>query len=128
LIADLLGATLVDARDELRAAWSALEAAGAPPNPPRWTTEPPTWPPASVAKLLARRDETAMAMVETLAGQLATNPSVRSWLVRSWLSPAPPIGRSVLRERTRSRADVDKCIERSKLWRRQASPVEWLAR
>jgi hypothetical protein len=98
LLADLLGATLVDAQDELWAAWSALERSGSPPNQLRWMTEPPPWPPASIAKILDRKDEPAMAMLETLADQLATDPSVRSWLVRSWLSPARLIDRAVLED------------------------------
>jgi hypothetical protein len=102
LLADLLGATLVDAQDELREAWSALERTGLPPNQLRWMTEPPPWPPASIEKILSRQDEPAMAMVETLAAQLATDPSVRSWLVRNWLSPARPIDRSVFQELTRA--------------------------
>jgi hypothetical protein len=102
LLADLLGATLVDAQDELLAAWSALERAGSPPNPFRWMTEPPPWPPASIAKIQSRQGEEAMAMVETLAGQLATDPVVRAWLVRSWLSPPRLIDLRVLEELTRA--------------------------
>ncbi len=100
LLADLLGATLVDAQDELWAARSALERTGAPPNQLRWMTQPPPWPPASIEKILSRQDERAMAMVQTLADQLTTDPPVRSWLVRSWLSPSRPIDRSDLQELT----------------------------
>src|SRR5262249_5371812 len=53
----------------------------------RWMTEPPPWPPASVSKLLSRPGERAMSMVEDLAGQVATDPAIRAWLVRSWLTP-----------------------------------------
>jgi hypothetical protein len=102
LLADLLGATLVDARDELGSAWSALERAGSPPGPLRWMTEPPPWPPASIGKILNRNDEQAMAMVETLAGQLATDATVRSWLIRSWLSPPRRIDRRILEELARA--------------------------
>jgi hypothetical protein len=102
LLADLLGATLVDAQDELWAAWSALERAGSPPNPLRWMTEPPPWPPASIAKIQDRQGEEAMAMMDALAGQLATDPVVRAWLVRSWLSPPRPIDLRVLEELTRA--------------------------
>ena len=87
LLADLLGATLVDAQDEVWDAWSALERNGYPPTRLRWMTEPPPWPPASIAGILDRQDESAMTMLETLAGQIATDPAVRTWLVRSWLSP-----------------------------------------
>ena len=65
-------------------------------------TEPPPWPPASIAKILDRQGEPAMTMVETLARQLATDASVRAWLVRSWLSPPRPIDQHVLEELTRT--------------------------
>jgi hypothetical protein len=64
--------------------------------------EPPPWPPASIGKILDRHDEQAMAMVETLAGQLATDSTVRSWLIRSWLSPPRLIDRRVLDEVARA--------------------------
>ena len=88
LLAELLGATLIDAQDELRAAWAALERVGSPPSQLRWMTEPPPWPPASIAKILSGQGEQAMAMVETLAGQVATEPAAGAWLITSWLSPS----------------------------------------
>jgi hypothetical protein len=87
LLAQLLGATLVDAQDELWGAWSALEAAGQPERAERWMVEAPPWPPASVQRILDY-DANAMALLETLAAGLAPDPSVRSWLIRSWVSPA----------------------------------------
>ena len=69
LVADLLGATLVDAQDELWAAWAALERAGYPATALKWMTEPPPWPPASVAKILDRPGEEAMTLIETLAAR-----------------------------------------------------------
>jgi hypothetical protein len=98
IAAELLGATLVDARDELRAAWDAVERAGSPPIQLRWMTEPPPWPPASIVKILGGQGEQAMAMVETLAGQLAPEPSARAWLISSWLSPPRLIDGAVLGE------------------------------
>jgi hypothetical protein len=98
LLADLLGATLVDAQDELWAAWSALERSSYPEEALRWMTEPPPWPPASVAALLGRQGERAVALPETLANQLATEPAVRAWLVRSWLAPPRPIDGALLEE------------------------------
>ena len=61
-------------------------------------TEPPPWPPASVAKLLAPHDEAAMRLVEDLAGQVAPDAAARGWLVRSWLTPARVIDRDLLGE------------------------------
>lgn len=90
LLADLLGATLIDARDELRAAGRALEGAGRPPRAAAWMAQPPPWPPASVARILGR-DRNAMPLLETLAREIAPEADVRAWLVRSWLAP----GRSV---------------------------------
>lgn len=98
LLADLLGATLVDAQDELREAWDALGRNGSPARELHGMTEPPPWPPASVAKLLAPHDEAAMRLVEDLAGQVAPDAAARGWLVRSWLSPARVIDRDLLGE------------------------------
>jgi hypothetical protein len=98
LLADLLGATLVDAQDELWEAWSALKRVDYPETGLRLMTEPPPWPPASVTKMLGRQGEHAMSLVETLAGQLATDPTVRSWLVRSWLAKPRLINEALLAE------------------------------
>ncbi|MBV8384038.1 MAG: extracellular solute-binding protein, partial [Planctomycetaceae bacterium] len=54
LLADLLGATLVDAQDELWAAWAKLGRSARPGRAEMWMTRPPPWPPASVEKLLDR--------------------------------------------------------------------------
>jgi hypothetical protein len=97
LLADLLGATLVDAHDELRAATLALERHGRPEKAARWLTAPPPWPPASVALILARKSS-AMPLVETLAAQLAPDPDVRAWLLRSWLAPGRPVNGALLEE------------------------------
>ncbi len=77
LVADLLGATLVDAQDELWAAWEVLERAGSPEPARKWLTEPPPWPPASIEKYLKREGEHAMSLIETLAGELSPRPAVR---------------------------------------------------
>jgi len=100
LLAELLGATMVDARDELCAAWAALERAGLPSSQLHWMTEPPPCPPASIAKILSGQGEQAMAMVETLAGQLAPEPAARAWLISSWLSPPRRIDGQILGELT----------------------------
>lgn len=98
LLADLLGSTLVDAQDELWLASEALGRAGSPPGPRRWMTEPPPWPPASIARILEREGDQAMAMLETLAGQVATDPEARAWLRTSWLAPSRLIDRALLSE------------------------------
>lgn len=97
LLADLLGATLVDARDELRDARAALGPAGAHRREEAWMTEAPPWPPASVARLL-RSDTQAMAMVETLAAQVAPEADVRAWLLRSWLAEPRRVDGALLAE------------------------------
>ena len=86
LVADLLGATLVDAQDELWTAWEVLEHRISEPAH-KWLSEPPPWPPASIEKYLKGEGEHAMALIETLAGELSPRPAVRGWLIRSWLSP-----------------------------------------
>jgi hypothetical protein len=97
LLADLLGATLVDAQDELWAAWVKLEGAGHPERAERWLTEPPPWPPASVDKLLKRGDEGA-ALLETLTAEITTEADVRNWLLRSWLAPGRHLDSRLLTE------------------------------
>jgi len=97
LLADLLGATLVDARVELSAARRALIDAGQPERPRQWMTQAPPWPPASVAKIL-ERESNAMPLLETLAAQIAPEADVRAWLLRSWLSPSRRIDGATLDE------------------------------
>jgi hypothetical protein len=123
LVADLLGATLVDAQDELWKAWSALEAAGSPEPARTWLTEPPPWPPLSVAKYLRPEGEQAMSLIETLAGEMSPLPAARAWLIRSWLSPARTVDAALLNEMTRA-ADGALCREpRFRAWLR----AEWTA-
>jgi len=94
----LLGATLVDARAELIAARSALESAGWPARSSRWFAEAPPWPPASVAKLRAEAKGGPAPLVATLAEQVAPDPEVRAWLLRSWDRPPRPIDGALLDE------------------------------
>ena len=96
MLADLLGATLVDAQDELRDAWEALERAGRPERAERWMTQAPPWPPASVEIIL--RQDASSALPETLASQLAPDADVRAWLLQSWLRPTRLIDGAWLEE------------------------------
>ena len=98
LVADLLGATLVDAQDELWTAWRALEGLADREQALAWLIEPPPWPPASVAKYLGGEGERAMALIETLAAEVAPEPPARAWLMRSWLSPARLVDQAFLAE------------------------------
>jgi hypothetical protein len=98
LIADLLGATLVDAGDELRTAWAALERMGFPGTALKWMTEPPSWPPVSVGQYLSRDGQSGMSLVDTLAHELVPDPDARAWLVRSWLSPSRVVDDTLLAE------------------------------
>lgn len=104
LVADLLGATLVDAREELAAVWESVDRKGeaVPAGALRWLNEPPPWPPASVEKLQSRGGDRALAMVHDLAEQIAPDPEVRFSLVRSWLGPRRLVDRSVLLELSRA--------------------------
>jgi hypothetical protein len=97
LLAELLGATLVDAQDELVAAWAKLAAAAHPERAERWMTEAPPWPPASVEKLLKKGEEGAI-LLETLTTQVAPDADVRNWLLRSWLAPARRVDGRLLTE------------------------------
>jgi hypothetical protein len=98
LVADLIGAAVVDAQDELWTAWRALDGAG-PREPARkWLVEPPPWPPASIEKYLRREGENAMSLIETLAAELSPEPAARAWLIRSWLSPPRVVDLALLTE------------------------------
>jgi hypothetical protein len=123
LVADLLGATLVDAQDELWGAWASLERAGEPSKALVWLSEPPPWPPASVAKYLQREGEHAMFLTETLAAELAPEPAARGWLIRSWLSPERIVDDKLLAELALA-VDGRLCREpRFRAWLRE----EWTA-
>jgi len=123
LVADLLGSTLVDAQDELWAAWAAVERAGYPAMALKWMSETPPWPPASVAKILDQPGEQSMTLIETLAREIAPEPAVRAWLVRSWLAPHRLIDDRFLTELTQA-AEGRLCHEpRFRAWLR----AEWTA-
>jgi hypothetical protein len=100
LLADLLGATLVDAREELVSAWAVLDRAVPRDvsSPLLWMTEPPPWPPASVEKIRSRGGENAEAMLADLAGQIAPDAGTKLALVQSWLRPRRLIDDPVLAE------------------------------
>jgi hypothetical protein len=123
LVADLLGATLVDAQDELWAAWGALKRAGNPGPAHRWLTEPPAWPPASIEKYLRREGENAMSLIETLAAELAPDAVVRGWLIRSWLAPPRPVDEALLSELARAVEGRLSREQRFRSWLR----AEWTA-
>ena len=96
LVADLMTSTLVDAREELLDAASALEKFQHPAKAEEAFGDLPPWPPASVAKL--QGDLEGKAMVETLLGQLAPDGPSRDWLSRSWDGPARRVDRALLTE------------------------------
>jgi hypothetical protein len=122
LLADLLGATLVDAQDELRAAWERLDEAGHPDRAERWMTEPPPWPPASIQKMLQRDDDGA-ALLETLSRELAPEAELRAWLMRSWLGPARYVDGALLSELARTDEGRLARAPRLRAWLR----AEWTA-
>jgi hypothetical protein len=98
LIADLLGSTLVDSQDELWVAVRAIDRLADRDKAIEWLVEPPPWPPASVTKYLSREGERAMALIETLAAEVAPEAPARAWLLRSWLSPPRTVDRTLLSE------------------------------
>ncbi len=123
LIADLLGSTLVDAQDELWVAVRALDQVADRDKAIDWLIEPPPWPPASVTKYLSREGERAMALIETLAAEVAPEAPSRAWLLRSWLSPPRSVDRALLSELAQA-ADGRLCREgRFRAWLRE----EWTA-
>lgn len=96
LLAVLLGATLVDAQDELRDAWTALVRAGRPAAWEERMTAAPPWPPASVAEMRAAPEGTSW--VDTLAEQVAPHVAGRGWLEVSWERSQRPIDGRLLDE------------------------------
>ncbi|MGO9919192.1 MAG: hypothetical protein ACLQIB_31395 [Isosphaeraceae bacterium] len=101
LVADLVGATLIDAQDELWAARAALDRSGDPEPALTWMTQPPPWPPASIARLLARGGSDGLNLMQALAQEIAPDAAVRAELIRSWLAPARVIDRGVLADLNR---------------------------
>lgn len=95
LLADLLGATLVDAQEELWTAWANLNRSKQPARAVMWLTQAPPWPPASIEKLEGENSE---ALVQTLIEQLAPDADLRAWLSRSWLGPKRLVDGSLLNE------------------------------
>jgi hypothetical protein len=123
LVADLLGATLVDGQDELWSAWRSLSSLDEPRQARDWLTEPPPWPPASVSKFMDRETGEAMSLIETLAAELAPDPAARSWLIRSWLSQRQLVDEKLLSELAEA-ADGRLCREpRFRAWLSE----EWTA-
>jgi len=98
LASDLLGATLVDAQDELRKAIEEVDKAGSPAGAVSRLTPLPPWPPASVEKLLRKGGEESATLIETLSAQIAPEPGARLWLSQSWLRPRRSIDGELLSE------------------------------
>ena len=95
LLADLLGAALIDARSELQSAEAAIRRSPRPEAADLAFGDRPPWPPTSVAKLQGSGDR---SLIETLVEQLATDPEVRVWLLASWAGPKRAIDGAVLDE------------------------------
>ena len=96
LLADLLGAALVDALEELRQADAALERFGHPVAAESAMGQRPPWPPASVAKLQA--EPGGASMVETLLEQIAPDLECRAFLLESWSGPKRAVDGALLAE------------------------------
>ena len=89
LLADLLGATLVDAQDELWAAADALDRAGHPEPFEGFLNVPPPWPPTSVEKLRERPE--ADELLDALAREITSDHDARAWLLQTWDRPERPV-------------------------------------
>jgi hypothetical protein len=96
LLGDLLGATLVDAQDELWTASDSLDRADRPAELVAFLNDPPPWPPTSVAKLRERADP--LPLLETLAREISDDPDARFWLLATWDRSARKIDAAWLRE------------------------------
>jgi hypothetical protein len=96
LLADLLGAALVDAREELRDADAALRRFGHPARAEAALGERPPWPPASVAKL--QSSPNGGPLLDTLLEQVAPDPGAHAWLRESWSRPRRAVDGVLLAE------------------------------
>ncbi len=96
LLADLLGATCIDAQDELWDAADALDRAGHPAPFEGFLSDPPPWPPTSVKKL--REHPEADDLLEALAREITPDHEARSWLLRSWEGGERPVDLGWLRD------------------------------
>ncbi len=96
LLADLLGAALVDSHEELREADLALGRSDRPAEAEAALGERPPWPPASILRL--RAGPSGGPMLDALAEQIAPDPDVRAWLRESWSRPGRPVDGGLLRE------------------------------
>ena len=96
LLADLLGAALIDARNERRDALMALETHGHPAIAAAAMGQLPPWPPASVTRL--RADPRRGGLADALVEQVAPDPTARFWLAESWNQPRRRVGLDLLRQ------------------------------
>ncbi len=99
LLADLLGATLVDAQPELKAAIGAIGRNRGQPGVDQaayWLVQPPPWPPASIEVLRAKPE--GEVLVDALAEQLIPDRYTRIRLIKYWEREERPIDASLLAE------------------------------
>ena len=96
LLANLLGAALVDARNERRDALIALDLFDHPALAESSIGQAPPWPPASVAKLSA--DPGRAGLLDSLSAQITSNPEALDWLRESWQGTKRPVDLALLRE------------------------------
>lgn len=96
LTAELVGATLIDAHDDLRSSWRRLEAAGRIEATAARLLQPPPWPPTSV--LLLNEDPARADDLDALATELAPSLEARAWLRTSWDVARRPIDGAFLAE------------------------------
>lgn len=96
LLADLLGAVVVEAQPELIEAFRVLRSTGGRPDLEARLTEAPPWPPASVQEL--KTQASATPLVEALADEIAPSLEARFWLLESWNRKPEPIGGPFLEE------------------------------
>lgn len=96
LTAELLGATLVDAREDLKEAAQSIADAGRPRLAVERLAEPPPWPPASILQL--RDDPSRAEDLDALADELTTGLACRAWLRTSFDRPRTVIDGSILAE------------------------------
>lgn len=98
LAADLLGALLTDAGEELRERWRKLSREVGEEEAARRLAGLPTWPPESVKALALAHPDDAESWLGTLAESLTSDAGTATWLVAQWMGPSRIADAEVLSE------------------------------
>lgn len=98
IAADLLGALLTDAGDELREAWPRLARELGEEEAAKRLGGLPTWPPESVRAVARAHPDDAESWLGTLAESMTDDDPAATWLISQWMGNPRPVDLAVVRE------------------------------